>query len=162
MAGRQGAAIFAALFLSTHAAALDASCERHRQRYGSSHPLTITGALALHAREATPGEADMRCLESTWNPRDGSVAASATRALLIVIAEHPAVAVAAAAQRPDLYRDWMADVARYGIHDVNGEGRLLRRSIAQLIATTPKDARHDAGRKVLLDGLSAVQVFRLD
>ena len=154
-------AAFALVGLAPRAAAAD-PCEPHKARYRSAHPLTITGALALHAREATPSMADMRCLESTWNPRDGSVAASATRTLLIVIAQHRGIAIAAAGERQELYREWLADVARYGIHDVNGEGRLLRRSITQLLTAAPKGPAEEAGRKVLLDGLSAVQVFRLD
>ena len=139
--------------------AADHPCAPHRARYGD-HPLTVAGALALHARESTPTDADMQCLEGIWTPRDGTLAAAATRALLLVVSSHPAVAIEAAARRPSTYREWLADAARYGIHDVNGEGKLLRAGITALIAAKPPDAKGEAARKLLLDGLGAVQPFR--
>ena len=139
--------------------AADDPCASHRARYGP-HPLTVAGALALHAKESTPTDSDMQCLEKIWTPRDGTLAAAATRALLLVVSSHPDVAIAAAARRPSTYREWLADAARYGIHDVNGEGKLLRSSITALIAARPSDGRHEEARKLLLDGLGAVQPFR--
>jgi hypothetical protein len=134
-------------------------CERHSARYGS-HPLSVGGALALHARDATPDDTDMQCLERLWTPKDGAIAATATRALLMVASKHPTVAIQAAAKRPQIYRVWLADLGRYGLHDVNGEGRLLRSSITQLLATKPATEAQEQARKLLLDGLGAVQPFQ--
>ena len=36
------------------------------------------GALAVQARESTPTDADMRCLEKTWDPNNGAIAARAS------------------------------------------------------------------------------------
>ena len=140
--------------------ALADPCEPHKAKYGSSHPLTVAGALALHAREGTPTDTDMRCLEQLWTPKDGTMAASATRALLLVVSGHPAVAIEAAAQRPAIYREWLADAARYGLHDVNGEAKLLRASITQLLTAKPRDTKQEQARKLLLEGLGAIQPFR--
>lgn len=150
----------ATLLLSTSLGALAADpCEPHKAKHGA-HPLSVAGALALHAKEGTPGDMDMRCLEQVWTPKDGTLAAAATRALLLVVSAHPAVALEAAAQRPQVYREWLADTARYGLHDVNGEARLLRAGITQLLTAKPRDARHEEARKLLLEGLGAVQPFR--
>jgi hypothetical protein len=134
-------------------------CEPHRKRYGD-HPLTVAGALALHAKQSTPSDADMQCLETIWTPRDGTLAAAATRGLLLVVSSHPIVAIEAVARRPSLYREWLEDAARYGIHDVNGEGRLLRSSITALIAAKPANDGQEQARKLLLDGLGAVRPFK--
>lgn len=134
-------------------------CERHKAQYGS-HPLSVGGALTLHARDAAPDDTDMRCLERLWTPKDGAIAATATRALLMVISKHPAVAIQAAAKRPDIYREWLADLGRYGLHDVNGEGRLLRSSITRLLTAQPANEAQEQARKLLLDGLGAVQPFK--
>ena len=155
---RTSIALIALTTLHFHAAA--DPCEPHKTRHGA-HPLTVTGAITLQARDATPTDADMQCLEKLWNPRDGTIAATATRALLMVTSRHPSVAIHAATRRPEIYREWMSDLARFALHDVNGEGQLLRRSIAQLLAARPaKD--NDAGRKLLLEGLGAVQPFKLE
>lgn len=135
-------------------------CEAHQARYGA-HPLSVGGAITLLARDGSPNDMDMQCLEKVWNPRDGAVAATATRALLMVASRHPGVAMRAATLRPGIYKDWMADLARYGLHDVNGEAKLLRRSIARLLAARPA-ADQAAGRQLLLEGLGAVQPFRLE
>ena len=150
--------LFAAA-LATAALAAPAPSERPPARYGT-HPHRIGGARALHARESTPTDIDMQCLEQVWTPRDGALAATATRALLIVTSRHPAVAIEAAAKRPGIYREWLADLGRYGLHDVNGEARLLRTSITMLITAKPADDAHEKARKLLLDGLGAVQPFQ--
>ena len=141
------------------AQALGDPCERHKTQFGS-HPLSVGGALVLHARDGSPTDSDMQCLEQLWTPRDGAIAATATRALLMVTSKHPSLAIQAAAQRPGIYREWLADLGRYGLHDVNGEARLLRLSITQLLTVKPADAAQEQARKLLLDGLGAVQPFR--
>jgi hypothetical protein len=143
----------------TAAQAAGDPCERHKAQYGS-HPLSVGGALTLHARDAIPDDTDMQCLERLWTPKDGAIAATATRALLMVVSKHPAVAIQAAAQRPDIYREWLADLGRYGLHDVNGEGRLLRSSITQLLTARLANEAQERARKLLLDGLGAVQPFK--
>lgn len=150
---------FLALGATASVAATD-PCEVHRAKFGA-HPLSLAGSITLQARDGTPTDADMSCLERIWTPRDGAIAAVATRGLLMVAAVHPAVAIQAAARRPESYREWMSDLGRFGLHDVNGEGALLRRSIAQLLAAPTADASAEAGKKLLLEGLTAVQPFTL-
>lgn len=153
--------LLALLSLATAAVAAAADpCEPHRSRHGG-HPLSLGGSITLLARDGSPTDIDMQCLEKIWNPRDGAIAATATRALLMVTSRHPHVAIHAAAQRPAIYKEWMTDLGRYGLHDVNGEGSLLRRSITQLLTARPP-ASDAAGRQILLEGLGAVQPFRLD
>ena len=153
--------ILAALAMPAHgtAGADSDPCDRHQARYGS-HPLSVGGALTLHARDNSPDDIDMQCLERLWTPKDGAVAATATRALLMVTSKHPSVAIQAAGKRPDIYREWLADLGRYGLHDVNGEGRLLRSSITQLLTAKPADSSQEQARKLLLDGLGLVQPFK--
>ena len=147
-------------FVATASLAATDPCEAHRAKFGD-HPLSLAGSITLQARDGTPTDADMSCLERIWTPRDGAIAAVATRGLLMVTSVHPGVAIQAAARRPENYREWMVDLGRFGLHDVNGEGALLRRSIAQLLAASTADASAEAGRKLLLDGLAAVQPFTL-
>lgn len=155
---RLAAVLFASATLASHAAA--DPCEPHKAKYGA-HPLSLAGSITLKAKEGAATDADMQCLEKLWNPKDGTIAATATRALLMVTSRHPSVAMQAATRRPEIYREWMADLARYGLHDVNGEGQLLRRGIAQLLTARPT-GNEAAGHKLLLDGLAAVQPFKLD
>jgi hypothetical protein len=143
------------------AVAVEIACAAVAGRYGA-HPLTLAGAIALEAKAGSPTDQDLLCLEQVWTPGDGAIAATATRALLLLAARHPGLVIKAATARPKAYREWLADWDRYGIHDVSGEGPLLREGTRALERSRVSSSAEEATRRWLVAGFRAAKSFKLD